>query len=199
MPRLVPPVLPPGSLSRLAQPVLHEGGLTLRPWAAEDLPAVVAAYSDPAIMQWHARSMTEPEAQEWIEHWPQRWARESGAGWAVELHGRVSGQISMRHIVLDEGLVELSYWILPEARGQGAAPAALGALTRWMFEGLGVARAELCHSTRNQASCRVAVKSGYLPEGTALRQALHPDGWHDMHQHARLNSSFHPSHTPTGK
>ncbi|MGN9842510.1 GNAT family N-acetyltransferase [Nonomuraea sp. H19] len=170
--------------------------MTLRPWAAEDLPAVVAAYNDPAIMQWHARSMTEREAREWIEHWPGRWAEETGAGWAVELHDRASGQISLRRIVLDEGIVELSYWVLPEARGRGVAADAVRAVTRWAFQELGAARAELAHSIRNQASCRVAVKAGYLPEGTARRQALHPDGWHDMHQHARLNSGFHQALTP---
>lgn len=38
--------------------------------------------------------------------------------------------------------------------------------------------------------CRAAVKAQYLAEGTKLSSALHADGWHDMHLHARLNNDF---------
>jgi RimJ/RimL family protein N-acetyltransferase len=44
----------------------------------------------------------------------------------------------------------------------------------------------LDHSTRNHASCRVATKSGYLLEGTKRSAAVHDDGRHDMHLHARI-------------
>jgi RimJ/RimL family protein N-acetyltransferase len=44
----------------------------------------------------------------------------------------------------------------------------------------------LNHSTRNNASCRVAVKSGFLLEGTKRSDAVHSDGRHDMHLHARI-------------
>ena len=32
----------------------------------------------------------------------------------------------------------------------------------------------------------MAAKAGYVLEGTRRQQALHWDGWHDMHLHARL-------------
>jgi RimJ/RimL family protein N-acetyltransferase len=38
----------------------------------------------------------------------------------------------------------------------------------------------------NPASCRVAHHAGYPFEGIKRREALHTDGWHDMHLHARL-------------
>jgi len=38
----------------------------------------------------------------------------------------------------------------------------------------------------NPASCRVAGNAGYGFEGIKRREALHADGWHDMHLHARL-------------
>ncbi|GAA4037948.1 hypothetical protein GCM10022233_02670 [Streptomyces shaanxiensis] len=44
MPLLTSPVLPAGTLARLPQPTLPTGdGLLLRPWRAEDAPAVHAA------------------------------------------------------------------------------------------------------------------------------------------------------------
>ena len=191
MPFTTSPVLPAGTFARLSQPVLDAGAAVLRPWASADVPAVVSAYSDPAIQQWHARTMSEAEAQAWIAHWPDRWAQESGAGWALEVEGRAAGQVSLRRIDLHEACVELSYWVLPFARCRGVAPAALTAVTEWAFD-LGVHRAQLDHSSRNTASCRVATKAGYLAEGTAVQRGLHADGWHDMHLHARVNTAPAP-------
>jgi RimJ/RimL family protein N-acetyltransferase len=58
-------------------------------------------------------------------------------------------------------------------------------VSRWAFA-FGLHRIEVHHSTRNPASCRVAERAGYPLEGTKRSQALHTDGWHDMHLHARL-------------
>ena len=55
---------------------------------------------------------------------------------------------------------------------------------------------ELIHSTRNPASCRVAENAGYKLEGTKRREALHADGWHDMHLHARLIDDPQPDRHP---
>ena len=158
----------------------------MRPWTAADVPAVVDAYADPAIQQWHVRSMSPEEAGAWVAHWPGRWAGETGAGWAVEADGAVAGQVSLRRLELAEAWAEISYWVLPHARGRGVAPAALDAVTGWLLAEVGILRASLTHSTRNPASCRVATKAGYLPEGTLRRQGRHADGWHDMHVHARV-------------
>jgi hypothetical protein len=35
-------------------------------------------------------------------------------------------------------------------------------------------------------SCKVATKAGYLLEGTKRSAAVHDDGRHDMHLHARI-------------
>ncbi|UZN03695.1 GNAT family N-acetyltransferase [Cellulomonas sp. S1-8] len=179
------PALPAGAFARIAQPVLGAGDLVLRPWRPDDADAVVDAYRDPAVQHWHARTMTATEAATWVAHWEERWAQDTGAGWAVTAGGDVVGQVSIRQVNLHEACVGLSYWVLPHARGRGVAAAALGAATAWAFD-RGVHRAELDHSTRNPASCRVALKAGYAAEGTAVGRGLHADGWHDMHLHARI-------------
>jgi RimJ/RimL family protein N-acetyltransferase len=186
VPSLVTPAVPAGSLASMNQPGIAGSDILLRPWQPADQEAVVTAFTDPAIQQWHARSVTEAEAQDWIAQWPRRWQSESAASWAVIDGGMVAGQIGLRRIDLDEGLASISYWVLPEARGRRLAPRALTVLTTWAFEDLGLHRLELSHSTANAASCRVAQRCGYLPEGTKRSEALHADGWHDMHAHARL-------------
>ncbi|NKY39642.1 GNAT family N-acetyltransferase, partial [Cellulomonas septica] len=62
---------------------------------------------------------------------------------------------------------------------------------RWAFDELGLHRVEVEHSTRNDASCRVAELLGCRAEGVRRGHALHADGHHDMHLHARLRTD-HP-------
>ncbi|MFC6020966.1 GNAT family N-acetyltransferase [Plantactinospora solaniradicis] len=192
MPSLVPPVLPAGSLHSLRQPHLAaEGGLRLRPWRVDDAATVRAAFDCPEIQRWHMRRLdTDAEARDWTAQWPARWAAETDASWAL-VDGPVDrpvGQVGLRNVTLVEGSAELSYWVLPAARGAGVAGRAVTALTRWAFDTLGIHRLVLLHSTRNRASCRVAGKVGYRTEGVLRQAMLHADGWHDVHLHARLRS-----------
>ncbi|MDN3022247.1 GNAT family N-acetyltransferase [Streptomyces sp. S.PB5] len=190
MPFLTDPVLSPGALSHAPQPVIPTGdGLLLRPWRAEDAPAVHAVFQDPVMHQWHARSADSvAEVGEWIEGWLKDWAEERTAQWAVvdADTDRLAGRVGLRELRLDEGRAETAYWTAPEARGQGVAARATTALTRWALDDIGFHRLELWHAVGNEASCRVAAKTGYALEGTLRSAVLHPDGWHDMHLHARV-------------
>ncbi|MBW8820072.1 MAG: GNAT family N-acetyltransferase, partial [Streptomyces sp.] len=71
-------------------------------------------------------------------------------------------------------------------RGRGVAARATVVLSRWALDDIGFNRLELMHAVRNEASCRVATKTGFVLEGTKRSAVLHPDGWHDMHLHARV-------------
>jgi [ribosomal protein S5]-alanine N-acetyltransferase len=84
MPPLTQPVVAARLLRALSQPTLDSNGLLVRPWQAEDAPAVFEAYQDPEIQRWHVRSMIDlSEAEAWIGSWPDRWREETGADWAV--------------------------------------------------------------------------------------------------------------------
>lgn len=183
-------VLLSGTLSGAPQPELRTGdGLLLRPWRAEDTPAVYAAFQDPAMHQWHIRAAdSEEEVAGWIEEWRESWAQERNAQWAVADTdtGDLLGRVALRGILLGEGVAEVAYWTTGAARGRGVAPRATTALTRWAFDEIGFHRLELMHATANEASCRVAAKAGFTLEGTKRSAALHQDGWHDMHLHARV-------------
>jgi RimJ/RimL family protein N-acetyltransferase len=191
MPLLVGPALPAGSLRELTQPRLDvDDRLALRPWRESDAEAVRTAFGCPDIQRWHVRRMdSRNEALDWISGWEVRWDCESDASWAIaDDEDQPIGQVGLRTISLFEGSAQLSYWVLPEARGTGVAVRAARALTRWTFDVVRLHRVFLQHSTANQASCRVAVKLGFGVEGT-LREAIrHADGWHDVHTHARLRT-----------
>ncbi|MCX5266618.1 GNAT family N-acetyltransferase [Streptomyces sp. NBC_00199] len=190
MPYTADPVLPAGTLSGAPQPELRTGdGLLLRPWRAGDAPAVHAAFQDPVMHQWHIRAAdSEEEVAGWIEEWRTCWQEESSAQWAVvDAHtDDLLGRVALRGVQLAEGVAEVAYWTTRAARGRGVAPRATTALTRWAFDEIGFHRLELMHATANEASCRVAGKAGFALEGTRRSAALHQDGWHDMHLHARV-------------
>ncbi len=191
MPELVAPALPPDVLSRRPQPTLRGDALVLRPWAAADTAAVVEAYADPDIQQWHGRSLTPEEADDWVASWAVRWAAGTEASWAIVAAGDSAdlavglavGRMAFKHIVPEAAVAEAAYWVAPSARGRGIAPAAVRLGSQWLFS-LGFQRLELVHSVANRASCRVAEKAGYAFEGVRRRAGLHADGWHDMHLHA---------------
>jgi RimJ/RimL family protein N-acetyltransferase len=168
------------------QPELNIDELILRPWRPEDVTVLVQAYRDPAIQQWHCRSMTNAEAKFYIEAANRAWADESAANWAVTDGDDVLGRMSVK-VDLTEGLAAIGYWTLPAARGHGVAPRALGVASNWATSRLGLHRLELEHSTLNEPSCRVALKAGYALESTKRSQARHADGWHDMHLHVRFD------------
>lgn len=203
MPVLAEPARPTGFLRDLDQPHIEvDDRIALRPWHSGDAATVRTAFDDPDIQRWHARRIDDlDEARAWIANWTTRWAGEVDASWAIirtdglfasenaklRKH-QIIGQVGLRGISLFEGSAHLSYWVLPEARGAGVAVRAARALTRWSFDVVGLHRMSLEHSTRNAASCRVATKLGFEVEGTSRGSALHADGWHDMHVHARLRT-----------
>ncbi|MFC8532115.1 GNAT family N-acetyltransferase [Nocardia sp. NPDC057227] len=166
------------------QPVLRDGGLVLRPWAAADAEAVYAAFTDPAVMRWHRRradSMAEVEG--WIRDWQATWPARTAANWAAVADGAVTGRISLTGFDLRSGNAQVAYWTLPAARGRGLAPRGVRAAVALAFA-VGFHRLELTHSVHNPASCRTAEKSGFPLESTQREAGLHADGWHDMHLHA---------------
>ncbi len=186
---MVAPVLPPGSLKSRSQPVLRVGNqYVLRPWTQSDVSALAAAYADPDIQRWNLNSFDEFEAEQLIVKWNDSWRNETGASWAIAnaADNYAVGQVGLRSVDLVGGEAEVWYWVAPQSRGVGAASLATDTLSEWLLEDLGLHRLELGHSVANPASCRVASRSGFAPEGTMRSALLHADGWHDMHWHARI-------------
>ncbi|OEV22549.1 acetyltransferase [Streptomyces nanshensis] len=133
------------------------------------------------------RPSAETQVREWFAAHRRGWQREKGAHWAVTRGGgSVLGRIALRGFGFDDGVADVAYGVVPGARGTGVASGALTVLTTWALREIGFHRLELDHSTRNAASCGVATKCGYLLEGTKRSAAVHDDGRHDMHLHARV-------------
>lgn len=146
---------------------------------------MVAAYRDPDIQQWHARTVDDNEVAGWIDRANQIWHDEIGAMWAVEVDGQVAGRMGLRTIDMYEGSAEFAYWVAKAGRGRNVAPRAAIVVTDWALA-LGLHRLRIAHSVANLPSCRVAEKAGFPLEATERSSGPHPDGWHDMHVHVRI-------------
>ncbi|MFE9127834.1 GNAT family N-acetyltransferase [Streptomyces sp. NPDC007148] len=187
-----PPAVSAEVISRSEQPVLSVAqGLELRPWEPADAPVFLGAYQDEEIRRWHTRRpQSGAQVREWFAGYRQDWQSATGAHWAIARRdGEVLGRISTRSWNFDDGVAGVGYWVLPAARGAGVATCAVIALSAWALYEIGFYRLHLDHSIRNHASCRVATKSGYLLEGTMRSAAVHDDGRHDMHLHARIRNT----------
>ncbi len=149
------------------------GTLHLRPWSltAADAEVVQAALADPEISRWGVGPPGEPDAGAWLAQRVSGWADGSSAAFAVAdaTSGEVLGYIRLR---IADRRGEVSYWVLPGARGRGVATRALGVVGRWAFAHLGLSRLDLRHAVGNAASCRVAAKNGF-----ALTRLLSETGW----------------------
>ena len=82
---------------------------------------------------------------------------------------------------------EIGYWTAVAARGRGIVPAAVRAVTDWVFDALAGASLRqimLVHDVGNPASCRVAEKAGY--PFRELSPANPPHWFTDGHIHMWL-------------
>jgi RimJ/RimL family protein N-acetyltransferase len=196
VPSLIEPVVAAGALAARPQPAIDGNGLRLRPWRDGDVAALIAGYGDAEISRWHARTLAgEREARAWLEERRRGRERETSADWAIVEpadEDTVLGRAGLNQVDLAEGVGEVAYWVLPEHRGRGIATRATCALADWAFDELGLHRLGLLHSSRNEGSCRVAERALFRYEGTLRDDALHADGWHDMHLHGRLAGDPRP-------
>lgn len=157
----------------LPQPPLGDGVVRLRPWQAADAPALVAAWSDPAVVRWSAppaaRSLVD--ARRWIDGTPR--LRERGLSLDLVVAGigarpEVLGEVGLANFD-DDGGAEIGYWIGASHRGKGHATRAVRLLATWAVHHLGLHRVTAEVDPANGASVGVARRAGFRAES--------PDRW----------------------
>ncbi|MFD6951077.1 acetyltransferase [Nocardiopsis sp. TSRI0078] len=160
----------------------------LREWEPGDADRLLEAFAEPELA-WQAPTVptTPDQAREWIVR--QRLLAREGTGFGfavVEGDGPVLGhvQVDVTNRHFDLGWV--SYWTLAEARGRGVATAGVLLVCGFAFADLGLFRLELGHRLNNPASCLVARRSGFRPEGIERQKLRYGDERFDTGTHARL-------------
>jgi RimJ/RimL family protein N-acetyltransferase/nitrite reductase/ring-hydroxylating ferredoxin subunit len=150
-------------------PPLSDGVISLRPFRADDVPAIVAACQDPEIQRWIPLipvPYTEADARRFILMTLQAWHDGTGYEFAITDASTdcYVGSIGL-HLGPNPRRHAVGYLVAPEVRGRGYASRAVRLLTRWGFERLGIERLALWTLTGNAASQAVAEKTGFRYEG----------------------------------
>lgn len=160
--------------------------LTLRPWAASDAPAVLAAFGASDLGSQSAGPIrTRTDAVLWIERLRLLDARRAVA-FAVDEDGTAVGSVMVSAIERRHDTGWVSYWTAPLARGRGIATVAAAALAAHAFDQLGLFRLELGHRLNNPASCGVALGAGFAAEGIERAKLRYGERRYDVETHARL-------------
>lgn len=164
----------PGRVHCVDPVTLSAGRLHLRPWEPQDAAQVLAACQDPEIARWTTvpSPYTEQDARTYVEEvCPRGWADGTTASFAVldAASGDVLASVALMGV--GGGSAEVGFWTAPGARRQGVTAQAVGAVCRWGFGSLGLARVPWQAEVGNWGSRAVAESNGFRVEGT-LRAGL---------------------------
>ncbi len=156
-------------------PTLVTDRLILRPFTLDDAPAVKELAGEWEIAETTANiphPYEEGMAEEWISTHQEAFDKEEAVTFAITLKpdGVLIGAIGI-HINKTNRLAEMGYWIGKPYWNQGHCTEATKEVLRYVFEALGLNRAQARHMTKNPASGRVMHKVGMKYEGT-LRQSV---------------------------
>ena len=195
----------------------RQPALILRPWRADDIPALAAEMSleYPTAGMWsrpderpvrtelpggtqrRTGPADERDAARWLASQARGWRDGDRLSFAVleadEAGGCVlAGNVGLKNRVEtgrigERETAEIGYWTAVAARGRGIAPAAVRAVTDWVFDafaGDSLRQIMLVHDIDNPASCRVAEEAGY--PFLELSPANPPHWFTDGHIHLRL-------------
>jgi RimJ/RimL family protein N-acetyltransferase len=132
----------------------------LRPWRPADAPALAAAWADPDIARWTAvpddRSLAA--AARWIAGWDERRRRGLALDLVVTAAGDDAAMLGEVGVAFVTDPPTMGWWVVPSARGQGVATAAV---RRFLAEFLPVDEVVAEVDVGNPASIAVARAAGF--------------------------------------
>ncbi len=165
----------PRAIRPLPSPTLGDGVVTLRGWTERDAPAIEPVCGDPAVCQFTnvPLAYSEATARAWIARHHERGRSGEAAVFAIAdgVDDRVLGNVILLRFDWEARVAEIGYWLLPSARGRGAATRAAALLAEWAFDELGLELLEFDIVPGNVASQQVVGRLGAerLP-GLAVHQ-----------------------------
>lgn len=152
-------------------PVLHTQRLRLRVPCADDLEAYAAFFADAGASHFYGGPLRRDQAFGVLCRDIGHWALRGFGKFAMIREGRTIGGCGIVH---PDGWPshELTWWLLPEARGAGLAAEASRAVLGWARGQLGLAEVETHFRDDNAAARRLVESLG----GRKLRRDSFPDG-----------------------
>jgi ribosomal-protein-serine acetyltransferase len=166
---------------------LSDGKLYIRPYEAEDIPALYEAARESAgesftwWMSWCHADYTLEESSQFVHSRDEARRNEEEYDFAifdVETDNFLGG-VGLNQFNRQHGFANLGYWVRASSMGQGIAPAAVLLCARFAFQEVGLNRVEILIATENTRSRRVAEKAGAKREGVLRRRLIIGGRIHD--------------------
>jgi RimJ/RimL family protein N-acetyltransferase len=146
---------------------LAEGPLLLRAWRPDDAPALHMAVQESLEtvgrwLPWCHAGYDLDEAQAWIGHCREGWAKEEHFAFGVfeRASGTLLGSVGLNQRNRMHRSAALGYWVRQSRQGEGIARRAAKLAAGFGFETLGLVRIEIVALVDNQASRRTAEQAG---------------------------------------
>ena len=152
--------------------------IVLRPYRVDDAPTVYAAECESmsALQPWMAwchPGYAIDESRAWLEQQVAAFARQDAYEFAIVSHeGAYLGGCGLNRLDRVNRRANLGYWVRSSATRRGVATAAVALLRDWGFAHTSLIRLEIIGAAGNEASQRVARRSGAEFEGTLRRRLL---------------------------
>lgn len=173
--------------------------VVLRPWRATDAGALLAIFtaSDDLSTQYPSPVTTLAEAAACLENmlaWTET-RKNAAVVPGPDPDGEPVGNVAVTGVEFRHGTGWVSYFSSSAVRGRGHIGRSAAALTNWALDpaGLGLERLELGHRLNNPASGTVAVRAGFVREGTERAKLLYGDQRFDVATYGRLRSDPAPT------
>ena len=171
--------------------VLTTARLTLRPFIADDAPAMFANWaSDPEVtkfLTWPTHKSID--VSKWVlNDWIPHYAEPDYYSWAIVYDGHAIGSIAVVDHDDKVGKAQIGYCIGQNWWHMGIVSEALMAVMDFLFDEVGYSRLEARHDPRNPHSGTVMKKCGMKYEGTLRQSDWNNQGVCDACWYALLKS-----------
>ena len=170
---------------------LTDGVIVLRTPVPQDAAAVaeaVQASSDHLheFMQWATPNYGVDDARAWIDG-----KIDPGAHPFLILDdsGAIVGSAGLNRVDTANDRADIGYWLRPDATGKGYATRAARLLLDYAIDEVGLHRVEIFMAVENEASRRVAERTGAAYEGVQIGRLKYHDRYHDAHVFALIAPS----------
>lgn len=160
--------------------MLVRGDVRLRRWHAADIDELQRVVNEalPHLrpwMLWAAGDYDHAAAADFLARYDRYWGSGEAYSYAITVAGEVVGACGLERRI-EEGGLEVGYWLHPRHTGRGLATMASAALAEQAFELPGIERLQIWHDAANTASAGVPRRLGFteIARRTPPRDPLAP-------------------------
>ena len=164
---------------KIAKTEITNAEITLIPLKIDDLipchEAILETIKELSPWMWWCHSdYSIEDTKTWIESCPEACEKGTEYGFAIKdsKNNSFIGCCGANNINWRDNYANLGYWVRTSHSGQGIATAATLLLAQFAFKELSLNRVEIVVATKNEASIRVAERTGALREGTLRKRIV---------------------------